>query len=127
MSTYATMTFMAYVAAGSGALGWRKNVETSEPKSEVRRRARAVMATTIKAVVKEDTLWECAVYDITDTHLELQLQVSGNEVPRVSAEKVRQTHRRFARIFPAAVCADAWPHDAKSCAIGARVRADVLG
>ena len=58
------------------------------------------MATMIKAVVKEDTLWACIVNDITDTHLELQVQVIGNEVPRVSAEKVRQTHWTFARIFP---------------------------
>ena len=66
MSTYATMAFMAYVAAGSGALGRRNDFQTSVPKSEVRRRARAVMTTMIKAVVKEDTLWACTVNDITD-------------------------------------------------------------
>ena len=100
MSTYAMVSLLTYVAAGKGMAN-RSSLQTSVPLSVVRRRARGVLATILKEVIKADTFFECTVGEISEDTLQLQIEVNSIGWPRVNAEMVKQAHWTFSRIFPA--------------------------
>ena len=84
-----------------GVIATRSSLKTSVPLSVVRRRARGVLATILKEVIKADTFFECTVDEMSEAHLQLQIEVNSIGWPRVNAEMVKQAHWTFSRIFPA--------------------------